>query len=172
MNTPNSMPRVVGWLIGALSLVTLVQALISFRLHASIQYLVLSYHVAVSHLFGVLTGWITLPWFSVNQIEQHFIVILAICQSVLLKASRRHAGSTASLILAGALFLLADIVIFGLIPDSFLITPVFVAILMLVAPLYLERNGDIRPVGYTTNLIGITSFFLAITVINSVLTIV
>jgi hypothetical protein len=172
MNTSNSVPRVLGWLVGGLSLVYLVQALISFHLHQSIQFLIISYQMTVYHFFNFLTGWIDLSWFNLSDVERHFVVILAICQSALLNSSSRYANRHLFLVIAVVLFLLLDVIIFGLIPDEFIVTPIFVAILMMVLPFYLERSGDIRLQGYSTNFMGITSVFLVITSVNYVLTIV
>ena len=172
MNTSNSVPRVLGWLVGGLSLVYLMQAVISFRLHQSIQFLIISYQMTVYHAFSFLTGWINLSWFSLSDVERHFIVILVICQSTLLNSMRRHRSSYSFFGIAVLLFLLLDILIFGLIPDEFIVTPIFVTILMMVLPFYLERSGDIQLQGYSTNFIGITSVFLVITAVNYVLTIV
>ena len=172
MNPSYSMPRVLGWLLGGLSLVTLAQLLISLRLHSSIQYLIISYRIVVYQVFDFLIGWIHLSWFHVSDIEQHFIIILAICQSALLNANKKYANSILFFVISIVVFLLLDVIIFGFVPDSFVITPLFVVILMLLLPFYLERQGDIRLEGYSSNLIGITVFFFAIILVNRVLTIV
>jgi hypothetical protein len=170
MNTTNSMPRVLGWLIGGLSLVSLVRDLISLQLHQSIHFLISSYRTVVDQLFDFATGWINVPWFNVSGIERHFIIIMVICQSALLNVSRKYGNSYIFFALSVALFAIIDTIIFGIMPDSFVITPVFVAILILLFPLYVERSGDIRLEGYSSNLVGITIFFFTIALVNYVLT--
>ena len=172
MNTPNSMPRVLGWLIGGLSLVSLVQSSISFLLHPSIQLLINSYRLVVAEIFKFLTGWIGLAWFNISEIERHFIVILVICQSALLNSSRRYSESHLLFAVGVVLFAIVDTVVFGIMPDGFILTPLFVAGLMLFLPIYLERTGDLRLQDYNANLVGITIFFLIITTVNYVIRIV
>ena len=172
MDASNAMPRVLVWLIGGLSLVSLVQSSISLLLHPSIQLLIGSYGLAVGEFFKFLTGWIGLPWFNVSRVEQHFIVILVICQSALLNSSRRYRESHLLFAAGVVLFAIADTIVFGIMPDSFILTPLFVAGLMLFLPFYLERTGELRLQNYHVNLIGITIFFLVITTVNYVMTIV
>lgn len=172
MDASNAMPRVLVWLIGGLSLVSLVQSSISLLLHPSIQLLVGSYGLAVSEFFKFLTGWIGLPWFNISSIEQHFIVIAVICQSALLNSSRRYRKSWPFFAAGVVLFAITDTIVFGIVPDSFILTPLFVAGLMLFLPFYLERTGELRLQNYRANLVGILIFFLVITTINYVITIV
>lgn len=113
MNTSNAMPRVLGWLIGGLSLVSLVQSSISLLLHPSIQLLIGSYGLAVAELFKFLTGWIGLPWFNISEIERHFIVILVICQSALLNSGRRYRESHLLFAAGVVLFAIVDTAVFG-----------------------------------------------------------
>jgi hypothetical protein len=169
-NPSYSMARVLAWLVGGLSLVSLVQLSISLRLHASVQLLIDSYRVIVAELFGLLTGWIGLAWFNVSELERHFIIIVVICQSALLARRGGLAGSTLYAWLGIALLAVLDTIVFGIMPDGFILTPVFTAVVMLFLPIYLERTGEWRLEGYSANLVGITMFFLIITSINYVMT--
>jgi hypothetical protein len=170
MNSSNSMPRVLGWVVGALSLIILAQTLISLRVHKSFQFLLMNYWTVVNTVFDFAVGWINLPWFSVSEAEQHFIVILTVCQSALLNSSRRYGASYLYSAIAVIVFLLINIAVFGIIPDSFILTPIFVAILVLALPFHLERTGDIRLKGYSANLVGVMSIFFVIASVNYVFT--
>jgi hypothetical protein len=92
-----------------------------------------------------------------------------ICQSVFFSAyrdSRRYGLYALTLGLLAMFYW----IVFGLIPDGFLLLPTAVAIVSVAGSLYLERSGDRRAQGYSGNLAGMTIFFFVIATINYVIT--
>lgn len=169
MNTANPLPQVLGWLFGGLSMFIVLGSLMPLIYHSSLHYLLFGYSAVLATCLNFIKYIIDLPWFSVSFYEQHLLIILVVCQSVFFSIYR-DSGRYTLYAVAVALLLTFYWMVFGLIPDSFLLLPTAVGIVSVAGSLYLERSGDVRAQGYGGNLAGMTIFFFIIATINYVLT--
>jgi hypothetical protein len=75
---PSIVLRILGWILGAASLLNLIKDLNLVELYGKIAEWTAAYGLFVSRVGSFLFGWLEWRWFGVDALENHMLVIAAL----------------------------------------------------------------------------------------------
>jgi hypothetical protein len=81
---------VLGWALGAMSLMNLAHEAANFRLFGRLEEWVFAYGLLVKRVGEFLFGWIHLGWITISAEEHHVLVLAIVLGSAASRAEYRH----------------------------------------------------------------------------------
>lgn len=81
--------RVVGWVLGAASLLNLLQDLDYVALKGKIGTWIAAYNAVVSNIHRLCFSWVNFKWVNISLQETHLLIISAIMATIVCRAHRQ-----------------------------------------------------------------------------------
>lgn len=109
--------RVLGWILGALSILNLVEDLNLTRIAGFLQQWLDAYSALTRFISDVLFGWIDFGWVSLSQAEANVMVLASVVSAAFSRAyARPQIASKADAIVLPAMYTAILVLIFVLLP--------------------------------------------------------
>lgn len=89
ISTMNIPIRLMGWLLGGLSLLNLIEELSPVKLYGSLSKWIEAYSHFMNLINSTLFGWIDIAWISISSSESHVLVISSILSITYARANMK-----------------------------------------------------------------------------------
>ena len=87
--------NILGWLVGGLSLLNLIEDLTPLTLFGKLKKWIHAYVAVVDQISDILFGWVHYRWVSISALETHALVVASVLIAAYFRAEFRNCRASA-----------------------------------------------------------------------------